>query len=827
MIRSAPVTALVLTACLVSYSPLFAQDVSLEGRSLAKVTTEADLGSDLANLITGGGPDGRVGSVTVSEDRARSVTLEVTYSGFEGAFLKASALSSADGELESLSEVEAEPVPLDGSGTVRISLALSDNVPEGQALRSDFIELLVVEKAYHRSGNQSTYVMSKAWENTVRAEHVVVQVRANAMQDLVVREYPKAPTSRGSQPGQPQYGQVDPEEVEFARFRVGNQRYLVASNGGGGTLVRGPKEAAGAVFGILLGEKDGSHQEAKLLTADGWHFVAIRSDGTVDAVTPDRNDPDTRLLLTYSGDGNYFIMGQPQRSSASKRVVQPTGTDAVRKSASRALPQQNKSSIARPMLFHDGDRASARTVRLDSIRSQPAAAFAVVRKEGADRPTVLADAGNTRGPSEQRLGLIEMLEMPGFTGRTDTRGAPAFEDVLNIQPNVYYDTNAMSGVYYFVPAGYYLKWDTDREFYLDQTYFAAGVEGEPGEILVQVTLTPRVGPAQIRAAEVLVELAARRRGQPYSELRMMPVRVEETTQSIGRYLESQFQTPVSQVEVSEPSHVLDDIRLSWRMSEIALSDFVQVLRTGQALSPDLTVQPVSDELGPLTIPLYLSLDESETFGRIEWENGDYWTNEFPFTVGYRYLHALVLNEDSNPTILSWDLQSTGPVPAGARAYLGQTFTRPVQEAEFYNWVHFVVERDDASTETALREMSSSVSERARVELSVMTMNPLAVTNAYEVQVRVKSRYFEASGENEQTRILRFREDDAIQSLTLFLGRSDDIPYEYTVSVIMPDGSAHEGERWLSGEAGDTQPTILVGPRQIEQALGFVPDADSQ
>jgi hypothetical protein len=187
----------------------------------------------------------------------------------------------------------------------------------------------------------------------------------------------------------------------------------------------------------------------------------------------------------------------------------------------------------------------------------------------------------------------------------------------------------------------------------------------------------------------------------------------------------------------------------------------------------------------------------------------------------------VLNEKSNPTVLSWNLGSTAPIPARSRAYRGQTFTRPVQEAEFYNWVQFVVERDEAGTEAALREMSGSVSERSRAELNVMTMNPLAVTNAYEIQIRVRSRFFEAGDGELETRILRFREDDASKSLTLFLGRSDDVPYEYTVSVVMPDGSAHEGQNWIAGEAGDTEPTILIGTKQIEQALGFVPDADSR
>jgi|GEM_PF-3660221 len=817
--------ALALAACLGSYSALSAQE-SLEGRSLARVTTQDDIGSDIANAITGGGPDGEIRSVVVAEDRAKSVALDVTYTGFQGTFLKGTALGSTGGDLEALDEVGAEPVQLDGSGTARITLSLSDRVPEGKALRSDFLQLLVVERASHRSGSQSTFAMSKSWENTVRAENVVVQVRARALQDLVVTQYPKAPTSRTAQPGQPQYGGIDPAEIEFARFRAGNQRYLVADNGGGGKLTRGGKELTGAVFGILPGEKDGSYQEARLVTADGWHFVAIRDNGTVDAVTTDRNDPDANLLLVYSGDGNYFIMRGASKPTR-KVGAQAARTKTIRESPSRNLTTKptSKASIARPTLFHDGDRASARTVRLDSIRSQPGAAFAVVRKESADRPAALADPGNTRGPSEQRLGIMEFLEMPGFTGQTDTRGAPSFEDILNIQRNVYYDINSTSGVYYFVPAAYYTKWDIDRGFYLDQDYFAASSEGAPGEILVQVTLTPRVGPAQVRAAEILAELAARRRNQPYAELRMMPVRVQETTETIGRFLESQLETPVSKVEISTPSHVLDDIRLSWRMSETSFINFIDVLRTGQPLSPDLTVQPVSEELGPLTIPLYISLSEPETFGRIQWENGDYWTNEFPFAVNYKYLHALVLNENSNPTVLSWDLGSTAPIPAGARAYRGQTLTRPVQEAEFYNWVQFVVERDGASTEQALRGMSSSVSEQSRTDLTVLTMNPLEVTRAYEIQVRVRSRFFKADGESMEIQLLRFREDDARKSLTLYLGRSEGVPYEYTVSVVMPDGSVHEGENWMPGEAGDAEPTILIGPRQIEQAIGFVPNAE--
>jgi len=810
-----------LLSVLLLLLPVWAQDsraqetASIEGSRLQPIATlDQEVGNALGDLLNTK-PEGKVGRVTVTRERAASLQLTVEYDGFAGNWLKGQVLrAGSDGDPEPIVEIVVEPVELEGSGQVTIEFKLDDDVEEGASFGSSHLVLLVTKRVHNRAGAKSTFVLQKSWDSATRAENIEVVVRARALQDLGTG-FKRAP----EQGSRPQVGPSDDEvNPQYVRLRAGapnNYRYLSADDGGGASVRL--QSSAGDSETFQLGWIDEDEKIGRLRTANGWHLLAIRPDGRVDAVSADPTDPATVLQLQYNGDGTYIVhaadaatarrvtgTARPQRRGVLGNMRQR----AAQRAAQRRAPA---SSSSRLTIYRSGGGVTART-----SGSKRDAAFYF--ELNAPIPRDIGRPGQGEGPArDPEFDLEGIPVMQGYlSGRTADEG-PDIEDLLGIDSQIWADEDRSSGVYYFIPSAYHLKWDPDKDYDLSLNDEMAEGEGEQF-VLVRARLAPRFTQAQRRAAEILVGQAARDQGMPFFELRQMPVAGEATTSTAPEALAGHHD--IDNVVVHPPTDAMGEVEISWRMRAATRESFVELLRQDQAVAPQLLLRPSSDNGGLLRIPLYMSWEEPGSYPPILWENGSFQRNEIPHPIRLRGLHAMVLDRDERVQVLSWDLTNTAPIPSRARAAMGQALTQPVIDNAFLTWVDYAVVPDDASTEAAVRAITGGVSEQVRQPLEILLFDPLEASGARQLTVLVMSKYFEAGADKTIARQFSFTEDGETRSVPFYLGRADDeVPFQWTVRLTMPDGQEHERSVFLDGDIGLR---LLVSSSSLRQIFGNLP-----
>jgi hypothetical protein len=813
-----------------------------EGTELQPVTTLDDaVGNAIGDLLNSK-PDGEIKRVTVARERAASLRLSVEYDGFEGNWLKGEVLRAGDGgDPEAIPQIVAEPVELDGSGTAEIEFALADDTEEGASFDSNALTLLVAKRAYHRSGAKSSFVLPKMWEAATRAENVEITVYADALQDLPPTGYKKPP-----EPGsRPQLGPADDEKApEYVRLRANAGRYLSADEGGGGAVRLAT--GAGDDETFQLGWLDQEADIGRLRTANGWHLVALRSDGSIDATTADPADPATILHFQYNGDGTYIVQAADEatarrmtgaaEASRLKLLARPPTADLVNRQPVQ-VPARNlnvnrqlspganlnrsggASSGANPLtMFRSGGGVVARPYRSGSKKD---AAFYFERN--APIPKSVGKPGDAAGPERDPIfDLEEIPVMQGYISGRTVEDAPELEDLLGINSQIWADENLGSGIYYYLPSAYYLQWDPDKDYDLSLTDEMTGEGGNP-EVLVRARLAPRFTPTQRRAAEILVRQGARAYGRPFFELREMPIASEATQSTAAEALAGHYR--IDNVVVRPPDDAMGETEISWRMPSLTRESFVELLREDQSVAPQVLLQPSSGDAGVQRIPLYMGWGESESYPAILWENGSFKRNEAPHPIRLNGLHVLVLDRNDRVQMLSWDLSNTAIVPSKARIKMNQELTRPVIDNAFFTWVDYSVVPDDASTEAAVRAITGGVSETVRQPLTINLFDPLSASGAEHLTVIVKSRYFEAGADKQVIRYFEFDEDSAVQEVPFYLGRADvEVPFQWTVRLTMPDGELLEKPVFLDG---DPSLQLFVSAASIREIFGELPGGDDQ
>lgn len=229
------------------------------------------------------------------------------------------------------------------------------------------------------------------------------------------------------------------------------------------------------------------------------------------------------------------------------------------------------------------------------------------------------------------------------------------EDIIPFHYNIYQDANPDSGVFYYLPTAYHLKWDTDRGHGLDINLGAQGGSAGNDTVSINATLDSGIGLEDSGVAKKLAEAYIKRNstGIKLTELRPMIVDTVPTT-SLKEDLQVNS-IEASNISVNPGTDIFRDMSVAWTSDAVTKANIYQLLRNDNGISSQLTFQVGEGESGAVvTVPTDIALASSETFGQISFDRSKDWTNETPYPVKLKYVHALIL-ENRIPVVYSWEL----------------------------------------------------------------------------------------------------------------------------------------------------------------------------
>ena len=399
--------------------------------------------------------------------------------------------------------------------------------------------------------------------------------------------------------------------------------------------------------------------------------------------------------------------------------------------------------------------------------------------------------------------------------------------VLGVFPGFYPDQNASTGIYYFLPYSYSLRWDADNGYDLRMIYTVATSEGASGEVAIAARLDAGIGLRERQVATELIAAYAKVNGLPFKSLRALPI--DSLSISISDDLR-RYDIPPEKIAVTGMSDFLGQIDVSWLTDPVTKENLQQALVEDVGISGRVTLHPTGGALGSIDIPIQIRLADFGTFGGFRWSRSEAWRNKTPYPIKLKYLNALVLDPSSRPVVYSWDLEGASVLPRASVRWLAGSVPGWIDSRSKRMWLEYAVE-DDCRTcdDEVIRSITGGVSSTGPSHITFHTITPLADVGAYEIAVQVRSRYFDPQAGDAQTRIVVLKADG--QDFTvgpIFLGTREpgesipgDALFEYLIDVIMADGTTHKGAHWI--ESNDTR--LAIGRRQLEESLGSLPGSN--
>lgn len=431
-----------------------------------------------------------------------------------------------------------------------------------------------------------------------------------------------------------------------------------------------------------------------------------------------------------------------------------------------------------------------------------------------------------RGPGTETIDLLSVIhadsEIP-------------VDEILGIRRELYLDLNPESGVLYYVPRDYNLRWTPDDGFGFNMLY-AAVAEGMPGQVMMALRLDSGI---QARDNRLIQDLAEAYRTRIRSDLKVsvvrpLPVTSQHPSVNIADGLGAYFDIAPDDLVATVLSDVLADMEVSWITDEITKENIELVLSHGTGFGGDVTFdlesEPPADPPATISVPARVRLSDPDTFGQLSWQRNGDWRNRTPYPLRLKRLHALLI-DDGTPIIYSWNLGDAEVPPQARVEWDAERVPAWIDAKAKRTWVEYAVVGDcDPCNRQVMRAITYGASRpAARQDLVVATLSPLTDLGAAELNLMLRSRYFDSGGETLTISgpVIVNADGSEFSGGPVYLvdrqpgeERPGDPLYEYRIEVVMPDGTVHSppADRWLPGH----RPRLLIGTVQVEQSLGYLP-----
>jgi hypothetical protein len=409
-------------------------------------------------------------------------------------------------------------------------------------------------------------------------------------------------------------------------------------------------------------------------------------------------------------------------------------------------------------------------------------------------------------------------------------------DILNINRQIFEDQNPKSGYFYYYPREYQLSWepmgsDQTKGYNFKLVYLSADGTGK-SKVMLTLKLEPNVYKGDIEIAKLLLKNALQvesdlLKSKPKNVVALAPIPTSEAAKisfvGLGGILDPK------DVEVTVPTDLSEPVVLMMKTDRP--DDLLTLLFNDNGLTGNMTIFP-SGNVSNLVIPVTIKMDYNKTFGTAELNPGSWrsegWLNQTPYTVILKNMHALCMEplQDSKvvPKIYTWQMGNK-ELSEGSTVKFDASMV-PVwidnDKKVKKIWLEYSVKScDDCNTEVRAAILDAT----SRSEMTLVTFDVLDVlsyTKATKMRLKVRSAQLDPEGKQKVEKNPPYtvnRDDITLESLELFVPKGQTPQFEYSVSLVLPDGDIKQSP-WVSNK-GKTE--IGIGQKFIkEQFPGFVP-----
>lgn len=535
--------------------------------------------------------------------------------------------------------------------------------------------------------------------------------------------------------------------------------------------------------------------------------------------------------------------------------LEPVGVTAQLKENSKVIiVPVNKSVITRNVY-----QPSAKTSSTSSTARMTTMPKTSVKSTVSGKPSITTASGSTteKKPPESPnyriintnlaltgLGLEKSETDKGARG-PDNNPIPLFEDltvtkdfefpfeITNISMDVFPDKNPASGMFYYLPAAYHLRWTIDEGYAFRVLYGTASSESA-GEVRMSATLSPDISKKEIDLiSKLLTSYVSRNPGMKFDKLRLIPVQ-ENPVVSFPADLNSQYEITADKVSVNITSSLRDPFQVSW-VTDNNTKDEMQVsLLEKTGIQGIMSLKPQSENIPEIKIPVVITLADNRTIGRIDLESKKWrttpWKNQTPYPLKLKYLHMLLVKDQggkSTPFIYSWNINDLF-VPASASVQFDASNVPSwLDDADMAQriWLEYSVVDCDECDRAIINTITGGTYGTNTKKVTFETFQLFDSLDAQFIQIKVRSMQGDPKGEKtiEFDPLRIYHDNEVAESSQLYVPLEAELSFEYYVTVVMKNGNSYKTTDWIrSGEQ-----EIYLGLDAIKSAIPGIPLKNNQ
>ncbi len=756
----------------------------LKDKKLNKIE---DLTSAISGLLSSKKLKGDINAVIVTHDSENELKLRIEYSEFETAYM---AIAVQDNQKKDQRLISKQAFSLEGkTSPLEITLSLSESAPEGTALESVYLEIKMARK---RGSFPKTflYTLNKKWQKEISPENLVIPVVLQPVGSAADLKEARQVLVRPKTKPKFKIATVNPELLKKV------SRNTVMSTTKPTSTVSASKSST--VDGTWINTNKNTNGITKIIISNGGKKIRVYGK-----CVPKDCDWGLKTLSPSRAPKMYTARYETSTSSKSLSL---NFTKDLKVNQTRVYKRGNKSvrsedTFKKQVLMY----TIYRPIRTVSTTKPPA--------------TTTSTNKEPQGPDNNPISLWDDLvadnnfEFP--------------HEITNIRMDIYPDKNLRSGVFYYLPNAYHLRWNPDEGYRFRMLYGTAD-DASSGSIRMTGTLTPAIGNNEVALMKSL--LASYAKSNPsytYKELKIIPTKSSPAI-SLSSGLEGQYNIPPENISVGVQSTITAPIDVSWVTDNRTKEEMQVALSEGVGIQGAMTLVPNSETIPEQLIPVRITLADARTLGRFQLEPNKWrkekWINTTPYPLKLKFIHALVIEKEGNksiPLIYSWSL-GDAEVPSLAKVDFNAGKMPEWLEKKGKTeriWIDYTIMDCESCVNKVMDELTGGTSGSKVKNITFESFQVFEKLDAALLRIKIRSKQADPKGNTVvELPSIRIEEDLSTYSAgPLYLPEGEDVEYEYFFTLVMSNGVSYNSDDWKSSKELE----MFIGLHTLKEAMSGV------
>ncbi len=461
-------------------------------------------------------------------------------------------------------------------------------------------------------------------------------------------------------------------------------------------------------------------------------------------------------------------------------------------------------------IFSPTTPTPAPNIMIHTLLLSPFEAVEVARDEVADR--------NGWGPVRPGydLSTVEVDQLDEFYG-VDLR------QLCRYSLEVYPDANPDSGIFYYRPQNFALKFEPP-DFFLSIEYKAGNAGGE--NVLMQAQLTPGADQADRKILKALLKAYLKERDQQVTNPNLLPLPVT---------YEADFQFQhwnIQEVTVNGVDPDTGEIQITLSADVPAKELVTSTLGNTNGLTGWVDLKPIiidpdrQNFTEPLRLVAGIRLPDALGGPSPRWRpptSGAQaeFTNEWPFEMRLEYL-AYLIEDDGALRLRGWRLGETTLGPGDTARLSILQLNSELSSDDVVTALYLGdLQRDDKAVRRVVERCTSGVGSLPVKDILIVALDPEALFaqyNIYKVVVEVRSAHFDPDGREVVSHSYDIDgSEETVRTDQLHLWEDAGDLYHFRIAVVTRDGAVHADRVWCAPDVS-VPDQILIGSKLVEEAL---------